>query len=180
MFSIKTDIDFRDNNAVNAKHNPLSTINRTGLILSTADEGYCCFDTDLNKPFYWTGIDWVTYGDVFPASQVVSGTIELATQAETNLGLDSNKAITPETLKNYISFIGVTKSFLLSGVSIAAGTPFLITFPTTASHKDAFMCSLKDATGNQVFADVDSISTTGFTITSNSTLLNLTIFTTYI
>jgi hypothetical protein len=180
MYSVKTSLDLKNNSVVNTKDNPLSTVSRIGLILGLLDEGLSCFDTDLNKPFYWTGTTWETYPDVFPASTSVAGTIEIATQAEVNAGLVTNMAITPETLSAYISFIGVTKSFLMSGVSIAAGIPFLVNFPVQASHKDAYMCSVKDSTGNQVFADVDSVNTLGFTITSNSTLLNLTVFTTYI
>jgi N-acetylmuramic acid 6-phosphate (MurNAc-6-P) etherase len=108
------------------------------------------------------------------------GLIEIATQLETNNGVDDQRAVTPLKLAQYISQIGITKSFLLSNINLVGLVPYVIMFPTPATNKDAFTTSIKNANGNQVFVDVDSVSTNGFAITSTATILNLTVFTTYI
>ena len=51
-------IDLVNNAIYNAKLNPLSTVNRLGLILTINDDGYISWDIDLKKLFIWTGIFW--------------------------------------------------------------------------------------------------------------------------
>lgn len=41
--------------------NPLTTVQRTakGLTLGPNEEGYVCFDTTLNKQYFWDGVQWI-------------------------------------------------------------------------------------------------------------------------
>ena len=52
-----------------------------------------------------TEADWVVVSrDIIPASEMVAGVVELATQAEVNTGTDTTRAVTPDTLSNYSGF----------------------------------------------------------------------------
>jgi len=57
-------VDVDKNKIVNLLLNPLTTTQRTavGTTLTTADQGYVCYDTTLNKPYFWDGTQWVVAG----------------------------------------------------------------------------------------------------------------------
>jgi hypothetical protein len=118
--------------------------------------------------------------DNIVASETGTGGAEIATTAEVTAGTADNKMVTPLKLSQFVSNIGLSKSFLLSNVTIVGGTPLNVSFPTNASNKDAFYVSIKDSTGQQIIADVDSVSVSGFTISVVSTISNLTLFVTYL
>lgn len=57
-------IDADGNKIVNIILNPLTTVQRTakGALLGLADEGYVCFDVDLDLLFFWDGVQWINAG----------------------------------------------------------------------------------------------------------------------
>ena len=57
-------VDVDKNKVVNLLLNPLTTTQRTavGATLGTADQGYVCYDTNLNKPYFWNGTQWAVVG----------------------------------------------------------------------------------------------------------------------
>lgn len=65
--------------------------------------GTCYRQTVVNATLDTTDLDWAVFGaGAGPASETSSGIVELATQAETDAGSDSARAITPETLANSV------------------------------------------------------------------------------
>ena len=105
--------------------------------------------------------EWdVIQGNSVNASESLAGIIELATQSETNTGTDDVRAVT--------------------GITLVANTGFTISFPTTASNKDAFIVSVKDSTGSEIILDVDAVNTAGFTITSSVAATGITAFVTFL
>jgi len=54
-------LDGENNRLKNFLLNPLTTVQRTakGLTLGINDEGYVCFDTTLNKQYFWDGVQWI-------------------------------------------------------------------------------------------------------------------------
>lgn len=55
------DIDLDNNRLLNARHQPLTTQQRTdlGLLLTTGDAGRLVYDSDLSLFFFWNGAEWV-------------------------------------------------------------------------------------------------------------------------
>jgi hypothetical protein len=114
------------------------------------------------------------------ATETNSGSVRLATQVEVNSGTDNTTAVTPLKLGQYISNLGLSKSFLLQNVDIIGGTPYVVSFPNPASNLHAYYVSIKDSIGNTISLDVDSVDINSFTVSAISDLTNLTIFVTYI
>jgi len=59
-------LDVSNNKVTNLLLNPLTTAQRTtiGGTLGTGDKGYVCYDTDLNKQYFWDGTTWIVSGGV--------------------------------------------------------------------------------------------------------------------
>ena len=125
--------------------------------------------------------EWdVIQGNSVNASESLAGIIELATQSETNTGTDDVRAITSLKLAQNLATRGTPKSFIQTGITLVANTGFTISFPTTASNKDAFIVSVKDSTGSEIILDVDAVNTAGFTITSSVAATGITAFVTFL
>ena len=93
---IDIDYDFNKNKIINIKLNPLSTVNRLGLILTINDDGYTSWDIDLKKLFIWTGTSWKS--------------------SSADNYIDINKYIVREKPSGIIN--GINNIFLLNGTSI--------------------------------------------------------------
>lgn len=72
--------------------------------------------TDFNSTPSSIGVSWMPYGGEFQATQTIPGKAEIATQAETNLGTDDLRIVTPLKLR--------------SGFAISLTTIGYIKFPT--------------------------------------------------
>ena len=55
-------LDVDNNKVINPLLNPLTTAQRTavGGLLTPLQQGYVCYDTDLNQQFFWDGVSWIT------------------------------------------------------------------------------------------------------------------------
>ena len=126
-----------------------------------------------------TSVD-VVQGNNVQATETVTGIAKVATQTQTNTGTDDTTIITPLKLEQKLINRATPKAFISTGLTLVANTALTISFPTTASHKDAFMVSLKDSTGSEFTIDVDAVNTSGFTITSSIALTGVTAFVTYL
>ena len=89
-------LDIGNNKIINLLLNPLSTSDRTtvGSSLTTADEGYVCYDTDENVQYFWDGTTWIASGgggnqtlqDVTDLGNTTTNNIQLLNAAETIYG----------------------------------------------------------------------------------------------
>lgn len=89
-------LDIGNNKIINLLLNPLTTSQRTtvGSSLTTADEGYVCYDTDENVQYFWDGTTWVASGgggsqtlqDVTDLGNTTTNNIQLLNAAETIYG----------------------------------------------------------------------------------------------
>ena len=122
----------------------------------------------------------VVQGNTVQATETVQGTAKIATQVITNAAVNDTDIVTAVKLEARLVDRKTPKAFLTSGITLVAGTPFAITFPSVASNKDAFMVSVKDSAGNEVICDVDANTTATFNITSDIAQTGITVFTTYI
>ena len=54
-------IDVENNKVINLLLNPLTTVQRTaiGAGLGLIDQGYVCYDTTVNKQYFWDGTQWI-------------------------------------------------------------------------------------------------------------------------
>jgi hypothetical protein len=52
-------IDLFRNSLLNPILNPLTSTERLALTLTTSNEGYVCFDTTLDKQYFWDGVQWI-------------------------------------------------------------------------------------------------------------------------
>lgn len=69
-----------------------------------SDGGTTWRQTEVNGTIDTSSVTWTPFGLVVPAaSETVAGRIELATQTETDVGTDDQRAITPAKLKNWAS-----------------------------------------------------------------------------
>lgn len=128
-----------------------------------------------------TATAWdVIQGNSVAASETVAGIAEIATQTETNTGTDDITIVTPLKLAQNLATRGTPRAFIQTSITLVADTAFTISYPTTATNKDAFNVSVKDSTGSEISVDVDSVNTAGFTITSSVAVSNLTAFVTYL
>ena len=91
-------IDAVNNKVMNFLLNPLTTAQRTavGGLLTPAEQGYTCYDTNLDQQFFWDGTTWITItgGGVWGS---ITGTITAQTDLITYLStnyypLSSNPA----------------------------------------------------------------------------------------
>ena len=64
-------VDLDNNKIENALLNPLSTSQRIALSLSTTEEGYVCYDLNLNQLFFWDGTQWILSSGSTPSLQSV-------------------------------------------------------------------------------------------------------------
>lgn len=117
----------------------------------------------------------IVQGNAVQSSETVSGIIEIATQAETNTGTDDTRAVTPLKLVTHIANQGLAKTYFASGITLVANTAFTVTHNLNLQNKDAFVISVKDSTGNEVGADVDSVGVNSLTIESSIAASNVTV-----
>ncbi len=78
-------LDVVNNKVMNLLLNPLTTVQRTavGSTLGLLDQSYVCYDTTLNKQYFWDGTQWVTSGgggsgtvtSIATTSPITGGTI---------------------------------------------------------------------------------------------------------
>ena len=76
-------------------------------------------------------------GDEVPATTLVQGIIELATQAEVNAGTDTTRAITPSRLKSHLGITATLSTTLTFSGTIGNGT--LTSIPVTHSIGNQFV-----------------------------------------
>lgn len=128
----------------------------------TVDEGASAGSTfrqsAVNGTLGSTAIVWASFGTSAPAATTATpGIAALATQAEVDAGLVSNKIVTPETLK---AFASAAKRFA-TNIGDASATMFLInhnlnTFDVVVNvflnsgSRDTVLCDVKRNTVNQV------------------------------
>lgn len=75
-------------------------------VLKGTDAGVTYRQTTANPVIGTDPISFIVFGSVVPsASTTTEGKIEIATQAEVNLGTDALRAVTPSTLANYAGLI---------------------------------------------------------------------------
>lgn len=119
--------------------------------------------------------DWIIIqANLQPASETISGYIEIATQVETDLGTDDARAITPLKLATYLANKLFVKSFAVdladaeaSVVRVFAGgeTTYTVThgFNTTDVQVEVYLQS----TGARVITDVIAVSATDIEVVFN-------------
>lgn len=116
-------LDVENNKVINLLLNPLTTAQRTtvGGTLGTADQGYVCYDTDLNKQYFWDGSVWI----------VASGTGGV-TSVTATLPLSSTGGSTPDISIQQAS--GSQDGYLSSGDwTIFNGKQNALTNPVTGT-----------------------------------------------
>lgn len=102
--------------------------------------------------------------DVY-ATEVQSGNIRLATQAEVNAGVEATEAVTPATLQGKLDGQFYTRQYTAT-VNIAANTPFAVNHNLGLVNKDAFTVNVMSENGSQISLDVDSVDANSLTLTS--------------
>lgn len=115
--------------------------------------------TEVNLTLNTDPIIFIGFGDAIPnATELTPGKIELATQAETNAGLDEEKAVTPKTLAN---FSGLNK-FYTALVGDGTATTYAITHNLQTEN---IVVSVREAAGNKAevnceirYVDTNNIS----------------------
>lgn len=119
---------------------------------------------------YWDGTAWsFIQGNVIASTDSVPGVVELATDAETNTGTDTTRAITPSNLAANNAARKSAKVYFSASVTTVADTPLTINHALGLQNRDAFVLSFK--VGNsEVDVDVDSTDTNNCTITTNTAL----------
>lgn len=117
----------------------------------------------------------IVQGNSVTASESTSGTVELATQSETNTGTDDVRAITPLKLTTFASVKKFAKTYFASGVSLTADTQFTVSHNLALQNKDSFVISVKDSNGSEVSVDVDSVDVNSCTVTSGVSVSSFTI-----
>jgi hypothetical protein len=55
-----TDVHLNKNTLINAKLNPLTTVERLSIILDPNDEGFVVFDKTQDLLYVWNGIEWTS------------------------------------------------------------------------------------------------------------------------
>jgi hypothetical protein len=121
----------------------------------------------IGDQVYWDGSAWqFIQGNVIAASDTVAGIVELATDAETNTGTDTTRAITPANLAANHASRKSAKVYFATGITTVANTPLTINHALALQNRDAFVLSFK-VSNSEVEVDVDSTDTNNCTITTN-------------
>lgn len=120
---------------------------------------------------------WDIYqANVQAASETVAGLIEIATQAETNAGLDDQRAITAAKLNGFVLARGFSRGYFNNSLTLVANTPLTVTHNLGLQNKDSFVASIKDSSGSEIGIDVDSVDINSLTLTSSVAMSGVKIF----
>ncbi len=119
---------------------------------------------------YWDGTIWqFIQGNVISSSTSVAGIVQLATDAETNTGTDTTRAITPANLAANQAARKSAKVYFVSSVTTVADTPLTINHALALQNRDAYVVSFK--VGNsEVDIDTDSVDVNNCSVTSSVAL----------
>ncbi|WP_028523210.1 hypothetical protein [Runella limosa] len=114
---------------------------------------------------------FVIQANTMTASETRAGVIELATQAEANAGTDTTRALTPATLLGYLSNFFYAKRVVQTIASLTANTV------TNVTHGLNLATPLVQVWqgGEEIELDVKSVSANAISVTSNTTLANVTV-----
>lgn len=115
----------------------------------------------------------INTGDELQASESTSGIAELATQAETDTGIDDSKIVTPLKLSNYSGGALKTKSGIILNASFS-GTPKVATVSFSSSFLNtnySVSLSCNAISGTAYTPIIDNITASGFEI--NMTVNNI-------
>jgi hypothetical protein len=116
---------------------------------------------------YWDGTHWqYIQGNVVDATETVPGVAELATQTETNTGVDDQRIVTPLKLNSFLSSRASPKTYFATGLALTADIPLVINHNLALQNRDAFVLSFK-VSNSEANVDVDSIGINSCTVTSN-------------
>jgi hypothetical protein len=125
------------------------------LIIATVD-GATSADADRH----------ILQSDLDNATTIKAGITRIATTLEATTGTEAFAYITPATLKTVLDAKVNTVSETFLAQALVANTAKTITLTTAMTNLNAFDVVLKQA-GQVVFAQIDAVGTTSFTITSN-------------
>jgi hypothetical protein len=117
-------LDIGNNKIINLLLNPLSTSDRTtvGSSLTTADEGYVCYDTDENVQYFWDGAAWVASGGGTGTVTGVTATSPIASSGGTAPVISTSMA-TNKLIGRSSAGTGVMEEITVgTGLSLSAGT----------------------------------------------------------
>lgn len=122
--------------------------------------------TDPTTEAHWTIVN-KNIPDIVDATEADKGIIEIATQAETNAGVDDSKAITPAKL---VAFYNAQET--ASGEAANIGDNSATTFDISHSLNtlDVIVQLYENATGETVIADSRRTTTGNVRITTNNVL----------
>ena len=111
--------------------------------------------------------DWyILQSDLDDATTAKKGITRIATTLEATTGIEAFAYITPATLKSVLDTKVNTVSETFLAQALVADTAKTITLGATMTNANAFDVVLKQG-GQVVFAQIDAVNTTSFTITSN-------------
>lgn len=114
---------------------------------------------------------FVLQANTMTASETRAGVIELATQAETNAGSDATRGITPATLAGYLANYFYARRVTQSIPSLVANTPTILTHGLNLAAP-VVKCWQG---GEEIDLYVTSPSTNSISVTSNTTLSNVSV-----
>lgn len=150
----------------------LGTYSQDTPILEKSPAAIFLLSTDMQ--FVSIDAALLTFGDASffnpPASTETQGVIEIATQAEADAGVDTQRAITPKTLATRLSMFAPLTSPGLLGIPTAPTPP--AGDSSTKIATTAFVLStIKDALVGQIVLEIRNTARAGF-LKCNGALLN--------
>jgi hypothetical protein len=131
-------------------------------------------DVEVGDSIIYRGTNvWDLYQkNDLPASETVSGNIQIATQVQTNAGTDDTTAVTPMKLRD----TNIGRTYFESGVTFVANTDLVITHALDLQNKDAFVISVKNSSGKEVNVTVTSTTVNTATLRANPGITGATVF----
>jgi len=117
---------------------------------------------------------FVVQANVVQATQVVTGFIRLATQAEANASALSDVAMSPVTNAAYLANVGYVRRFRTLVASLAAATATTVTHGLAVANPADVVVQISQG-GIPIELDITFTTVNAFTITSNVALANVTV-----
>jgi hypothetical protein len=117
-------LDIGNNKIINLLLNPLTTFQRgvVGGSLTTADEGYVCYDTTLNVQYFWDGSNWIASGGGTGTVTGVTATSPITSSGGTAPVISTSMA-TNKLIGRSTTGVGVMEEITVgTGLSLSAGT----------------------------------------------------------
>ncbi|WP_028526120.1 hypothetical protein [Runella limosa] len=114
---------------------------------------------------------FVLQANTFTASETRAGVIELATQAEANAGSDTTRALTPATLAGYLANFFYARRVTQTITSLVANTATNVTHGLNLATPVVQVWQ----GGEEIDLHVQSVSNNIVSVTSNTTLANVTV-----